>query len=206
MRSGYAMAAGFGAGLVLGVLVTSHVWVQTAQSAGEAARTNFLVEQELLGERATRTGDHFRGALHFLNVADAQAGVGFRWLERESGTTYWEWFRGPWLDYLPLAEHEREIGAPRIQQGHSGVDAIYWGRAAAALERFGRPDLAKAPWAAASALDPKRSMEWYREYARLSGHGTEELERAYLDSRSFEEMAQVLGEGRRRLEESSPSD
>jgi hypothetical protein len=201
-----AIAASFVAGLVLGGLGTSHVWIQAAKRSGEAARTRFLVEQELLGERATRAGDSFRGAVHFLNVADAQAGVGFRWLERENGTTYWEWLGSPWLDFLPLAEQEREMRAPRIEQGHRGVEAIYWGRAAAALERFGRPDLAKGPYAAATALDPKRSIEWYREYARLSGHGTEQLERAYLDSRSFDEMAAVLGEGRRRLEESGSSD
>jgi hypothetical protein len=199
MRSGIGIVGGFVTGLLVGVLVTSHVWIRWARQAGELARVQFQGEQELLGNRSTRAGDAFRGAVHYLNVADAQAGVGFRWLERMEGTTYRQWFADPWSLYVVIGELEQDAHSPKIQHGYRMMEANYWARAAIALERFGRPDLAEAPWAAAIDRDPSRSIEWHREYARHDGPGgTEDLERAYLDAHTVEELAQILKEARER--------
>jgi hypothetical protein len=206
MRKGWLVTAGFALGLLAGACLTSHVWIRSAKHAGEAAREAFLMEQELLANRCAREGNSFRAAVHYLNVADAKGGIGFRWLERMAHKTYWERFTDPWLSYPAIGEAEEQMREPRLQHGMQKLEGLYWARAAVALERFGRPDLAQAPWAAATALDPTRSVEWHREFATMSGHGTEELERAYLDTHSFEELTEALDKGRRRLEERPPAD
>lgn len=83
----------------VGVITVSHVWLTSARALREGSLAEYQVEQEFLASRSAREGDLFREAVHRLNVADAQAGIGFQWLVRSKNESYWDWFRFPWESY-----------------------------------------------------------------------------------------------------------
>ena len=178
-------------GVLVGALATSHVWITTAQVMVESSRVDFLTEQEFLADRAIRSDDDFRSVVHSLNAADAEAELGFRWLQRTRHRPYWSWLTQPWRDFVSAREILGLVGDPRIDTGRRRLEGRARARAALALERIGSADLAEIEWAQATALEPSWSVEKYREFVSLQV-GDPGLESAYLDSRTYEELFHAL--------------
>ncbi len=192
MRRTLAIAvASFSAGLVLGVFATSHLWVVTSRILRDSTLAEYEHEQLLRASRAERSGDAFRRVLHTMNAADAQAEIGFRWLQRSRSDTYGTWFWFPWLTF-PLVPHI-EVSSTKYEKGRRYVEAAYRAQAAVALEQFGRPDLAAEQWNLARELRPEWPQEKHRKY--VSDHPflyDEAQESAYLDSGTSEELSNAL--------------
>jgi hypothetical protein len=76
-----------------------------------------------------------------------QAGIGFRWLERQRNAGYVETFIFPWSEYRHLQWPILRRDDPRLQRGRVIVEAQYRADAAIALERIGATEAAAAEWA-----------------------------------------------------------
>jgi hypothetical protein len=189
------------AGSILGAAAAGHAWVAAARVLREVALSEYIVEQEFLASRAHRNEQSFREALHLVNVADAQARLGFRWLERSRNATYWEWFWFPWESYSAIRQFEHPIDE-RHRRGRRMLEAQYRGAAALSLERIGESELATQEWNRALALNPSWSREDHQDFQQhrwASPLLGPEVESAYLDSTSESELASALAQVRQTL-------
>jgi hypothetical protein len=168
----------------MGYAVTNHVWVVTNVALLDAAATQILFEQEYLAGRAHREGRLLDAAVHRINVADAQAEVGFRWLQRIRSESYWSRSKVPWTSYAAardLTDYRRD---PKYQGGRDLLEAHFRAHAAIALERIGSEAAAAEQWARAFALSPLHSVDDYRKWERdlCSKPECIGMEAAWLDS------------------------
>jgi hypothetical protein len=184
----------FGLGLVLGGLAASHVWLVALRALDGAVLAVYLNEQELLASRAHRNGDAFRDALHRVNVADGQAGIGFRWLERQRNASYLEKLSFPWSNFWYLQWPIIRPDDPRLERGHEMLEAQYRADAAIALERVGASAAAAQEWARARELQPSWSIERFREHENNTKPFDIGFESAHLDARTGQELASMLAE------------
>jgi hypothetical protein len=184
-------------GVVTGVLVTSHVWIAANQVLREGSRTEFIFEQQLLASRAARSGDRFRESLHAINAADAEAELGFKWLQRYRDSDFWGEVVFPWASYSLIRELNQLRKSRQLEKGAQMIEAMAHGRAAIALEQLGRSDHAEIEWSRATTLAPSWPKDRHREMAESSitreMHPSHEaMEAAYLDSRTSAELGRAL--------------
>jgi hypothetical protein len=186
--------ATFVLGIVLGGAAASHVWLVASRALNEAVLAQFIVEQEYLANRAHRDGRALQEAVHRINVADGQAEIGFRWLQRGRNATYREWFTFPWTSYWLLQRTDMHPETERFQRGRQLVEAQYRAQAAIALERLNLLDAAEAQWSTALKLQPSWSIERYRKFESDRGPSTiaPDVESAYLESTSWAELEASL--------------
>lgn len=193
MRRFIAIAIAPLVGATLGVVAASHVWLVSSRLLREATLAEFMNEQGHLANRARREGDAFREAVHRINLADAQAEVGFRWLQRARNATYWERFTSPWTNYWLVRQVDVYPNAPKDQRGRALVEARYRAQAAIACERVGWSDLAALQWARAVELQPAWSVARHREESRITVSSLEGmLEPAFLQSTTYSELESAL--------------
>jgi hypothetical protein len=195
------VAFAFLGGLAAGALVASHVWLVSSRSVHEASLAQYLMEQEHLANRAYRSGDYFREMVHRLNVADAQSELGFRWLQRMRNVSYWWWFKSPWQSYWVVRATDDHATSIKVERGRRILESHYRAAAALALERFRKPDLAETQWSLAEELLPSWTREQHRSFQADSPFGmcSSELDAAYLDSQSYEELDAALKAIRKQL-------
>src|SRR5258705_4676651 len=146
------------AGFVAGFLVWSHGWIQYTKLLGRCGVAEYIYEQQALSNRLSIEGRAFDAAVHALNAADADAGVGFMWIERSRQTPYWDWFRQPWTSGPDLFLGKLwEMVSSVPEDGRRIVEAEDRARAAVLFERTSCPDLAAARWHEAEDLHAKWS-------------------------------------------------
>jgi hypothetical protein len=186
--------ASFVLGVAIGGLAASHVWLVYSRATNEAVLGQFIVEQEYLANRAHRDGQAFREAFHRVSVADAQAEVGFRWLQRARNASYREWFTFAWTSYWLLQQTDLHPDTAKFERGRQLLEALYRAQAAIALERLDLLEPAKDQWAKALQLQPSWSIERHRQFEsdRRAMPFESDAEAAYLDSTTWSELEVML--------------
>jgi len=190
-------------GFALGVALTSHVWVVQSRVLDESVLAEYIVEQEFLAARAARAGQTFREGVHWMNAADAEAELGFRWLERSRHASYVERAASPWLTCAMLWSVDLPDRAKRAR-GRAILEAQTRAKAAVALERVPLLGVAELEWARVRELPLAWSIEQHREFAaeQSSLPFLVGLADAYLDSTTRAELGSALAELRKRMPES----
>jgi len=191
MRSFASLSVGMVLGAVLGVLLSSHLWIRATRLLREATIAEYQFEQEMLASQAQRRGDQLARLIHSASAANSQAGIGFQWLIRSRKVGYWEWFTFPWEDFLESQHLDRHWWPPPPFEPR--VEAILSARAAIALEQIGLDEYAIAEWERADRLHPEMSADQLRDLAAGSGI-PEELASAYLESQSPSDLGSRLKE------------
>lgn len=188
-----AALLGFGTGVV----VASHVWIQFARATREASRAEYIHEQLSLSNRAGASGDEFAAARHAMSAADAEAGVGFRWVERTLRLPYWQWWTQPWGTSAEANLLLSTRGMEEVRQGERLVGALYRAQAAAYLERSTCPSLAEFEWNQAVDLDASWAEEPRRSALRKSVPNRSELQAAldtaFIESATSNDLKVALG-------------
>lgn len=188
-------------GLALGAAVASHVWLVASRALQEASRAEFISEQDHLADRAHREGRPFSEVIHRINMADAQSGIGFRWLQRSLNESYWQWFKFPWESYSLLHRMDLHPDTEEHVEASKLLEAQYRAAAAIALERSGAPDLAAVQWSRARKLEPSWSAKQFRALLANtpSSPFASDLDAAYLDTDTRAEFVAALEQIRRRI-------
>jgi hypothetical protein len=192
VRRALCLGSVFLAGLLVGGLAIGHVWVGLSRALLESTLTEYQHEQQLLAARARRSGNTLRHALHAMNVADSQADLGFRWLQRARSDRYWDWFRFPWSLYPLICDIDPYLASrPDLERGRDSLEATYRAQAAIALESLDRVR-AEEQWSLAAELKPGWPRERLRAVAESWGCDSEQTESAWLDSKTREELGKAL--------------
>lgn len=203
-----AILLSFSIGLLMGAALLNHVWVESRGSQQSLILANYRAEQDLLYSRARRAGDPLAMTVHAINSAEADLGVGFRWLERENSSSYLEWSVYSWALLIAERELRKLTGSAEIQakleKGTLVVAADKLGRAAIALEKLELDDEARVRWLRAEKMaswtDPERRRDFIRKLERTENDALlEVLESAHLDTRTNEALMTALAQGRARL-------
>ncbi|MEZ4279991.1 MAG: hypothetical protein R3F21_10310 [Myxococcota bacterium] len=192
---------GFALGVGLGAAAMNHMWISAHRVQGSIVRAHLISEQEVLRARAERRGDDLGVVVHSSSVAQFQAGMGFRWLERSSNQSYIELSSLPWELYR---HRDLLIPEPKLKRGEEIVIALERGRAALALERLGLEAEAESQWTAAAALVPTWPESNLRKLAtpdlkKLNSEMQLGLEQASLETTTWAEHARVLQKVRESL-------
>lgn len=188
-------------GFLAGGATVNHVWLVSHRLGEQVTLSSYTTEQEYLRDRAFRRGDRVAEFVHGLNVADASAGMGFRWLERTSNQTYSQASLYPWAFFALRSELAQSEPSEKHMRGKRALEALARGRAALALEQLGLDAAASSEWRKGESLASHWAPGKLRELS-LSMREQEQNElqsavaRAYLDTQTFEEFFRVLADTR----------